>query len=80
MKSIELRGTTRSIGLSQGYQQLHIRDDYTHGPTQPQQVMYTLWELTDDEKQKIMLGLPIRIGILGIAHPPIEVRVGDPID
>lgn len=70
---------TRLIGKSQGYLGLSVRDepvnDTVNGPATPS--MVTAWEPTPAEIAAIAAGAPIYVRILGTAHPPIMVEVGE---
>lgn len=73
-------GTTRVLGKSQGYLGLPIRDEVieesVNGPGTPS--MVTAWEPTPAELERLSKGAPVLVRILGSAHPPIMVDVGDP--
>lgn len=77
-----IRGTTRVIGKSQGYIGLPLRDvllhDTVNGPDTP--AMQTAWEPTPAEIAAITEGKPIILTILGTAHPPVSIHVGDDDD
>lgn len=74
-----VEGCTRVLGKSQGYLGLPIRDELIHervnGPGTP--AMVTAWEPTPDEIARIVAGAPIHLRILGTAHPPVMIEVGD---
>lgn len=71
-----IEGVTRVLGRSQGFIGLPVRDavDEKDGgvPT-----MTTAWEPTPAEVDAIVSGAKIEITIIGSAHPPILVGVGD---
>jgi len=66
----KIDGTTRTIGESQGYLALHVKDH--------EGIMETEWELSDDERAAIAAGGTIRLQIMGTAHPPVKLAVAWP--
>lgn len=80
MLSIRIAGTTRVLGKSQGYIGLAVRDEIVHDTAVGGDVhaMTTAWEPTPDELARLNAGAPVYIQLLGTAHPPILVTVGDP--
>lgn len=72
-------GATRVLGKSQGYLGLPIRDEVieegVNGPGTP--CMVTAWEPTSEEIARLINGAPVHVRILGAAHPPIFVEVGE---
>lgn len=72
-------GATRVLGKSQGYLGLPIRDEVieegVNGPGTP--CMVTAWEPTPDEIARLVNGASVQVRILGTAHPPIFVEVGE---
>lgn len=74
-----IQGCTRVLGKSQGYYGLPVRDevmnDSVTGPDTP--VMVTAWFPSPDELDAINAGAPIHLRIVGTAHPPCMVGVGD---
>ncbi len=73
MIAARIAGTTRVLGKSQGYLGLPVRDSKRDG----QPSMTTAWEVTPGEFLKLQDGAHIEITILGNAHPPIIVTVGE---
>lgn len=75
-----IEGATRTIGRSQGYKGLPIRDEKIHctvnGPDTPR--MVTAWTPTPDELAKLNAGASVHVCLLGQTHPPILVEVGEP--
>lgn len=75
-------GATRTIGKSQGYLGLPIRDEIREvtigGDVHRCQAMVSAWEPTPDEIAKIVAGAPILVCLLGSAHPPVMLDVGEP--
>lgn len=75
-----IEGATRTVGRSQGYYRLPIRDELfdcpVNGPATP--VMATAWLPTPAELARLNAGGAIQIRIFGRRHPPIMVSVGDP--
>jgi len=72
-------GTTRVIGKSQGYYGLPLRDirinDSVTGPDTP--AMQTAWIPNQDELAKLQAGASIILTVVGSAHPPVMLGVGD---
>ena len=66
-----IEGATRSLGKSQGYLELTIRDEVVHG--QPR--MVSAWEPTPSELKLLNTGATIKVSILGTIHPPILLEV-----
>ena len=79
MLSLRIKNETRCIGKSQGYQGLSIFDTVVDctvtGPGTP--AMRTAWEPTPAEMKAILRGAPIIVELIGTAHPPIRLFVGD---
>ena len=74
MMPLAIEGATRRIGKSQGYLGLCIRDfEYADGTP----AMMTAWQPTPDEAQRIAAGATIYLTLLGSAHPPVLLRVGE---
>lgn len=75
-------GATRTIGKSQGYLGLPLRDEVRNttvdGPKTP--VMVTAWEPTPDELDRINSGYPIHLVVVGTQHPPVMLEVKWPAD
>lgn len=74
-----IEGATRVIGQSQGYQGLPLRDELincaVNGGGTPS--MVTAWEPTPDELTKLEQGAPVLLRVLGSAHPPVIITVGE---
>ena len=74
-----ITGATRTIGKSQGYMGLPLRDEIlnckVNGEGTP--AMVTAWHPTPKELEALNAGAPVHVRILGTAHPPIMVEVGD---
>lgn len=74
-----ITGATRVIGKSQGYMGLPLRDEPLNcsvtGPSTPS--MVTAWLPTPKELDALNKGAPVHVRILGTAHPPIMVDVGE---
>lgn len=73
-----IEGATRTIGASQGYEGLPLRDELincsVNGPNTPS--MTTAWLPTPKELEALNAGASIHVQILGDMHPPIMVSVG----
>jgi hypothetical protein len=74
-----ITGATRVIGKSQGYMGLPLRDEpincTVNGAGTPS--MVTAWLPTPKELEALNAGAPVHVHILGTAHPPIMVDVGE---
>lgn len=74
-----IKGATRVLGKSQGYFGLPVRDEPINcsvgGPGTPS--MVTAWLPTPKELEALNAGAPVHVRILGTAHPPIKVDVGE---
>ena len=72
-----IEGATRTIGESQGYIGLPLRDELRHcavnGENTP--VMVSQWTLTDDERELIHRGADIHLSIVGTSHPPVLLEI-----
>ena len=68
-----IEGCTRRIGKSQGYLGLPLRDEVVDGVPQ----MTSSWQPTPAEAAKLAQGAPIYLTVLGTAHPPVLLHVGD---
>lgn len=74
-----IEGATRTLGKSQGYLGLPLRDETisctVNGPDTP--AMVTAWHPTPDELARLNAGAAVHVRILGSAHPPMMVEVGE---
>jgi hypothetical protein len=75
MIAISIEGATRRIGKSQGYKGLSVLDRVLENG---QPYMTTAWEPTPAEIARIAAGAPIYLHIVGTAHPPVMLDVGEP--
>jgi hypothetical protein len=87
-----IQGAQRVLGKSQGYYGLPVRDDAMTAGDLPHMLhimahsqvdgkvptMQTVWFPTPDEIERIVLGAGIYVSLIGIAHPPINVVIGEP--
>lgn len=75
-----ISGATRVLGKAQGYLGLPLRDSLidcpVNGPNTP--AMTTAWLPNRDEIDAIRRGAAVYVTILGTAHPPMLVKVGEP--
>lgn len=73
-----IEGATRTIGKSQGYNGLPLRDELVNctvnGDNTPS--MVTAWLPTPEELVALNAGAAIHVRILGSSHPPIHLGVG----
>jgi hypothetical protein len=74
-----IEGFTRVLGERQGYLGLPVRDELINcsvgGESTPS--MVTEWIPTAENVAAIMSGAPIHVRLIGTAHPPIMVEVGE---
>lgn len=77
-----ITGATRVLGKAQGYLGLPVRDETINcnvsGEGTP--AMVTAWFPTPDELAALNAGAPVHVRLLGVAHPPIMVEVGEAPD
>lgn len=77
-----IEGATRVLGKAQGYLGLPLRDEVINstvdGPATP--CMVTAWEPTPDELARLNAGAPVLLRVIGAAHPPVMVEVGEPTE
>lgn len=75
-----IEGATRTLGKSQGYLGLAIRDetieDTVTGPGTP--VMTSAWFPTPNELQRLVAGAPVYLQVVGRSHPPVMLLAGAP--
>ena len=73
-----IKGATRTLGKSQGYIGLPLRDELINcsvgGEGTPS--MVTAWEPTPDELERLNAGAPVYLRIIGTMHPPVMLEVG----
>jgi hypothetical protein len=78
MDVLRIEGCTRTIGESQGYIGLPLRDvvinDVVDGPQTPG--MESAWALSEDELAAVTAGKPIILRVMGTTHPPVMLYVG----
>jgi hypothetical protein len=74
-----IRGATRVLGKAQGYLGLPVRDEPINcnvdGKDTPS--MVTAWLPTPKELEALNAGAAVHVRLLGNAHPPIMVTVGE---
>lgn len=73
-------GATRTLGKSQGYLGLPLRDEVINcavgGPGTPR--MLTAWEPTPEELERLNRGGLVYLSIHGNVHPPVMLTVEEP--
>ncbi|MES2814516.1 MAG: hypothetical protein V4720_06440 [Pseudomonadota bacterium] len=79
MISLAIEGATRRIGKAQGYHGLCVRDCLfpLAGHAEGVPAMQTAWQPTPDELARLVAGAPLYLTLLGSAHPPVLMQVGD---
>jgi hypothetical protein len=79
MNTTKIKGCTRTIGESQGYLGLPLKDtvinDSVTGPGTP--VMESLWQPSAEDIIKMMAGNPIKLRVVGTVHPPVMIEVAE---
>lgn len=77
-----IKNATRVIGKSQGYIGLPLRDEVIFDPAvgAPTHSMLSAWELEANELAALAEGLPLILRVLGQAHPPVMLYVGDEVE
>lgn len=75
-----IAGATRMIGKSQGYLGLPLRDEPIHCTVggEGTSSMVTAWLPMPDELAALNAGAAVHVRIIGTAHPPLMVTVGQP--
>jgi hypothetical protein len=73
-----IEGATRTIGKSQGYLGLPLRDEARVDPVSGSEVnvMTSAWQPTPAELAALVMGATIHVSLFGEQHPPILVAVG----
>lgn len=78
MNITKIDGCTRTIGESQGYIGLPLRDvlinDSVNGENTP--AMESAWLPSAEDLAALNAGAPIILRVLGTAHPPVMVEAG----
>ena len=75
-----IEDATRVIGKCQGYKGLPLRDEILDcGPgIEHSPIMISAWIPTPAEVERIAQGAPVYLKVLGTAHPPVLLEVGNP--
>lgn len=77
---LQIEGATRTLGKSQGYLGLPVRDEIQDstigGEVHRVQMMVTAWEPTPDELARLNAGAPVLLHVMGTGHPPVRIEVG----
>ena len=77
MMIMHIKGATRVLGLSQGYQGLPVKDEFIQAEGEGKiPVMLTAWQPTPEELEALNKGASIHLRILGEGHPPVSMDVG----
>lgn len=75
----EIDGATRTIGKSQGYRGLPLRDEIITtnigGKDREVPAMFSEWTLSEEEVHQLIKGGTIRLCVLGQSHPPVLLNV-----
>jgi hypothetical protein len=76
MKIETIEGATRTLGESQGYLPLPIRDfPIEVEPGQSVHGMVSQWRPSADDLELLSMGQPIHLTVMGSAHPPVILTV-----
>lgn len=75
-----IEGATRTLGKSQGYLALPVRDEkmkvvFPDGREEVLPAMASAWEPTPEELAQLNAGGSVRLTVVGTAHPPVRVEV-----
>lgn len=73
MRALRINGATRELGRAQGYIPLHVLDIVADDCP----FMVTAWEPTPEELAMLAAGAPVFLWIMGQAHPPVRLEVGE---
>lgn len=74
-----IRGFTRTLGVSQGYRALRIRDGVARGEGGVEYPsMKSLWHFSEKDLAVIRRGGAIELEVLGTGHPPVRLTVVPP--
>lgn len=73
MQVKRIEGATRTLGKSQGFLGLPLRDEVVDG----QAMMVSAWEPTPAEVIRLEAGASIIVRLWGEHHPPIKLEVGE---
>jgi len=80
MNILRIENATRTLGKSQGYLGLPIRDENikcsVNGPDTPS--MVTAWEPTPSEIEHIKAGGTVYLRVLGSSHPAVMLWAEPP--
>lgn len=74
-----IQGCTRTLGQSQGYRGLPIRDEQRLQiqTGRKENFMLSSWEPTPRETELLMKGAPVILSVMGRQHPPVLIEVGN---
>lgn len=77
-----IQGCTRTIGKSQGYIGLPLRDVLENCGVGDENTpaMQSAWFPSPEELAAMNAGAPIILTVIGTAHPPVRLGVGDKPD
>jgi hypothetical protein len=79
MQAGRIQNATRVLGKQQGYLGLPVRDELINSKVTGENTpcMVTAWHPTPKELAALNAGAPVHVHIVGTAHPPIRVEVGE---
>ena len=72
MEHIRIKGRTRTLGLDQGYQPLHVRDEMDGGYVK----MVMAWTPSPEDMITLNNGGQVVFELMGSIPPPMKVRTG----
>jgi hypothetical protein len=84
MHTGRIKDSNRILGAPKGWDErrdghigvLYVREEITrHGPA-----MASAWFPTIEELRLLQAGAPVILSVMGEAHPPVAVGVGEPAD
>ena len=80
MQIMKIAGATRTLGKSQGYLGLPVRDELVEIDGQNYHKIVTAWEPTPAEAERIAAGAPIYLELFCFTPPPLLMTVGEAPD
>lgn len=75
MEHVRIAGKTRTLGMDQGYQPLHVRDELDSSGDF--NVMWMAWKPSPEDLAILNAGGNVEIGMMGTVPPPVKARVGE---
>lgn len=73
MRAVQFKGVTRTLGESQGYLALPIRDAFEDQSP----IMISNWKPEPDELAALISGKSIELIVCGAQHPPVSIGIAE---